>query len=307
MTVDAGGQEADAVHVPIDAVACVVLAHNDPIQVRRLVGALAPFPVFLHCDAGTPDDVFTAMTGGLPDRVRLLPRLSTPWATWNAVAAEISGYRAALADTDAGHVAMLSGSDYPLVGSARIAEYLAAHAGRSITSFGALPRPEWRGGGLQRLKFRYRAYRRHMLVLPIPRRIPADVVPAGGSVLKVLARHHAQQLVDTFDARPDLVAFWRSTWCADETFVPTILNTPAFVPDWEQAHIDADLWFMDWLGGGGKSPEWLTTAHLPMLAERSRPAQGEPTLFARKFSSAVDPAVIDEIDSSLRRLDLPSR
>lgn len=302
MTVDAGGRDAAA----SNSLACVVLAHNDPNQVRRLIGALDPFPVFLHCDARAPDEVFTAMTDDLPDRVRLLSRLSTPWATWNAVAAEISGYRAALAQTDAGHIAMLSGSDYPLVSSVRIADYLAGHAGRSITSFSSLPRPEWRGGGLQRLKFRYRAYRRHMLVLPIPRRIPADVVPAGGSVLKVLARHHAQQLVETFDARPDLIAFWRSTWCADETFIPTMLSTPAFVPDWAQAHIDADLWFIDWLGGGGKSPEWLTTAHLPVLAQRSRPTTGEPTLFARKFSSTINPGVIDEIDSSLRRKDIPS-
>ena len=145
-----------------------------------------------------------------------------------------------------------------------------------------------------------------MLVLPIPRKIPAGVVPAGGAVLKVLARHHVQQLVDTVDARPDLVAFWRSSWCADETFVPTIMNTPTFVPDWADAHIDADLWFIDWLGGGGKSPEWLTMAHLPVLTDRSRTTVGEPALFARKFSSTVDPQVVDEIDRVLRRVDIPS-
>lgn len=286
--------------------ACVVLAHNDPAQVGRLIGALDPFPVFLHCDRRTPQDVFAAMTDGLPQRCTVLPRLRTPWATWNAVAAEISGYRAALAQTDAAHIALLSGSDYPLASSACIAEYLAGQRGRSIAVFERLPRAAWRGGGLQRLRYRYRAFRRHMLVLPIPRRIPDDVVPAGGSVLKVLARHHAQQLVDTFDARPDLVAFWRSSWCADETFVPTIMNTPAFVPDWADAHVDADLWFIDWLGGGGKSPEWLTTAHLPVLMQRSRPTVGEPALFARKFSSAINSDVIDGIDRTLRRMDIPS-
>ena len=288
------------------ALACVVLAHNDPAHVRRLIHALDPFPVFLHCDLRTPDDVFGAMTTDLPDRCRVLTRLPTPWATWNAVAAEISGYRAALAQTDAGHIAMLSGSDYPLVDSARIQEYLASRQGVSIASFDPLPRAAWRGGGLQRLRYRHRPFRRHMLRLPIPRRIPADVAPAGGSVLKVLARHHVQQLVDTYDARPDLVAFWRSSWCADETFVPTVMNTPAFVPDWSDAHVDADLWFIDWLSGGGKSPEWLTEAHLPVLAERSRATVGEPTLFARKFSSTRNPDVIDRIDRALRRTDIPS-
>src|SRR3954454_16524877 len=90
------------------SLACVVLAHTDPEQVRRLVTALAPFPVFLHCDARTPDDVFARMTTDLPDRVRLMPRRRTAWARWENVAAELDGYRAALVDTDASHVAVLT-------------------------------------------------------------------------------------------------------------------------------------------------------------------------------------------------------
>ena len=283
-------------------VACVVLAHHDPAHVRRLVGALDPFQVFLHCDRRTPEPVFAAMTSDLPDRCSLLPRLSTPWAAWNAVEAEISGYRAALEQTDAAHLVLLSGSDYPLASTGKISEYLSARVGISTTSFEPLPRAPWGAdGGMSRLRYWHHPVRRHMLRVPIPRTIPRDVVPAGGSVLKVLARHHARQLVDTFDRRGDLVSFWRHTWCADETFVPTILNTPAFVPDWAEAHVDADLWFIDWLGGGRKSPEWLTTAHLPALQERSLRPRQEPVLFARKFSSSIDPGVLDAIDTSLRR------
>lgn len=287
-----------------DVLACVVLAHNDPSQVKRLIHALDPFPVFLHCDRRTPDAVFQEMTAGLPERCTLLPRIPTPWARWTAVEAEIAGYRTALAATDASHIALLSGSDYPIAPAERISSYLLANAGYSIASFQALPRAPWGpDGGMARLRYWHRPFRRHMLRVPIPRRIPGDVRPAGGSVLKVLARHHAQALVQVFDSRPDLVAFWRHTWCADETFVPSILNTPAFVPDWEQAHVDADLWFIDWLGGGRKSPEWLTRLHLPQLEARSRPTSGEPMLFARKFSSAVDSKVLDVIDSRLRAVE----
>ncbi len=285
-----------------DKLACVVLAHNDPAQVRRLIDALDPFPVFLHCDRRTKDDVFAAMTDKLPDRCVVLPRLPTPWAGWNAAAAEISGYRAALAQTGATHLAMMSGSDYPLASTSRIADYLDSRKGRSIALFERLPRPAWgRDGGMSRLRYVHRPIRRFPLRVPIPRRIPADIVPAGGSVLKVLSRHHAQQLVDAFDARPDLVAFWRHTLCADETFVASILNTPAFVPDWAAAHIDADLWYIEWLGQGRKSPEWMTTAHLAVLRERSLGAAGEPALFARKFSSTMSAEVLDAIDATLRR------
>ncbi|WFR66460.1 hypothetical protein P9139_16845 [Curtobacterium flaccumfaciens] len=99
------------------------------------MGALAPFPVLLHCDAGTPDDVFAAMTADLPGRVQVLPRMRTGWAKWENVAAEVAGYRAALASTDAGHVAVLTGSDYPLASADEIAGLLAANRDdRSSTS-----------------------------------------------------------------------------------------------------------------------------------------------------------------------------
>lgn len=286
--------------MPTARLACVVLAHNDPSQVRRLIDALDPFPVLLHCDRRTPEDVFRAMTDGLPYRVTLLPRLPTPWASWNAVAAELSGYRAALATTDATHVATMAGSDYPLASTATISAYLERHRGLSIAAYEPMPRAPWgRDGGMARLRYWHRPVRRHMLRVPIPRRIPGDVVPAGGSVLKVLARSHAQQVVDAVAARPDLVRFWRHTWAADEIFIPTILNTPAFVPDWAKAHVDADLWFIDWPTIGRKSPEWLELRHLPILTERARADTGEPALFARKFSSRV-PELLDAIDLTLR-------
>src|SRR6478609_4546560 len=88
------------------SLACVILAHTDPVHVKRLTAALDPFPVFLHCDAGTPDDVFATMTSGLPERVVVLDRLDTGWAKWENVAAELAGYRAALQMTDATHVAL---------------------------------------------------------------------------------------------------------------------------------------------------------------------------------------------------------
>ncbi|MET3807691.1 hypothetical protein ABIB25_004718 [Nakamurella sp. UYEF19] len=281
------------------ALACILLTHRDPAHVHRLIDALDPFPVFLHCDRRTADPVFEQMTAGLPDRVTVLPRIATPWAGWMAVEAEIAGYRAALAQSSATHIATLSGSDYPLVSTERIAAYLDDHDGRSIVGFDPLPRAPWgRDGGLARLRYRHRPWRQHMIRIPLPRRIPSDVAPAGGSVHKVLARHHAQQLVDAFDSRPDLRAFWRHSWAPDETFIPTILNSPLFAPDWAESHaFSEDLWFIDWAGGGGKSPEWMRIDHLPKLTER---AAAGSTLFARKFSSDRAPGLLDAIDAGPR-------
>ncbi|ROP60490.1 beta-1,6-N-acetylglucosaminyltransferase [Curtobacterium sp. PhB115] len=282
------------------APACIVLAHEDPEHVRRLVEALDPFPVFLHVDARTPDHVFRAMTDGLPARVRLLPRIRTGWAKWENVAAEVSGYRAALAETDATHVAVLTGSDYPLANATEVTALLEAHRHESFIAVHPLPYAEWGpNGGVARLRYPHWAWRKHMLRLPVPRRLPHDVVPAGGSQMKVLARQHAAAVVDAVDQRPDLVRFWRRSWVADETFVPSVLNSPALTPGFADEHVPHALWWIGWDGTARKSPPWLTTADAGQVLERRTDPDVElPHLFARKFSTDRSADLLDIVDAA---------
>jgi hypothetical protein len=284
------------------SLACVILAHTDPVHVKRLIAALDPFPVFLHCDAGTPDEVFAAMTTDLPDRVVVLDRLATGWAKWENVAAELAGYRAALQTTDATHVALLTGTDYPLAATEDIAAVLDEHRGTSFARIETLPHPGWsRGGGFDRLRYRHWVFRKHMLRLPIPRKIPQNIVPAGGSQLKILARQHAQAVVDVADQHPELVRFWRRSWVADETFVPSVLSTPHFVPGWQDEHVAATPWWIGWDGSRRKSPPWLGMEHLKDLKTRRNHVVEEiPKLFARKFSTADSSDLLDAIDATLR-------
>src|SRR5207248_358251 len=157
-------------------------AHADPIHVRRLVAALEPFPVYLHCDSRTSPSVYAEMTDGLPSRCRLMPRIATGWARWQNVEAELTGYRLALQETDATHVAAMTGTDYPIASAAAITARLTASPTTSFADYDVLPKREWgRSGGLARLRYPHWAYRKHMLRVPIPRPLPDGVVPAGGS------------------------------------------------------------------------------------------------------------------------------
>jgi Core-2/I-Branching enzyme len=283
------------------SLACVVLAHTDPMHVRRLVSALDPFPVFLHCDARTAQPVFDEMTDRLPDRVTVLPRRRTPWGSWGNVAAELDGYRAALRGSDATHVAVLSGSDYPLASAEEITGYLDARRGRSIGWCFPLPKEGWAGGGYWRLRYRFAAWRKHMLALPVPRPLPRGVVLAGGSQWKILARPHVEALLRAVDQRPDLVRRWRRTWIPDETFVYSILHTPDLVPGWRDEHVNSDPWVIHWSDGERRSPAWLTSADLDVLGIRRSGDSGRgPALFARKFATSVDTEVLDRIDRSFR-------
>ncbi|MBA8792643.1 hypothetical protein FHX74_000237 [Friedmanniella endophytica] len=287
-------------------VACLVLAHGDAPQVLRLRSALAPMPVLLHCDARTDPAVFAAMTEGLEPSAVVTPRQVCEWAGFGLVEAELAGYRRFLETTEAGHLVVLSGADYPLHPAAAVADWIVGTGGRSVAELWPLPFPAWgRSGGLARLRYRHWAWRKHMLRLPVPRRIPADVSPSGASVWKIISRAHARAVVDLVDARPDLVAFWRRSWCADETFVPTLLRSPISGVDWENESINEAAWWIGWDGTRQKSPPTLTAGHFDRLEAAARGVDPErprtvPALFARKVSSTVSGPLLDRIDAELR-------
>ncbi len=281
---------------------CVVLAHDDPRHLRRLIAALDPFPVYVHCDLRTPRDTFEQMITDLPKRCLVLDRVATGWARWGIVDAEIAGYRTALADPGVSHIALLTGSDYPLASTVEISAFLAQHRGESLTLFHPLPYPLWgRSGGIARIRFRHWAYRKHMIRLPVPRRLPSAVVLAGGSMSKILARKHAEAVVTAYDAHPDLVRLWRRSWCPDETFVPSVLSTPEFAPGWAQEHVDRSMWWIGWDDSSRKSPPWLGIEQFDTLARaRAAGTDGIGYAFARKFGTTHDTAVLDAIDRELR-------
>jgi hypothetical protein len=148
----------------VTPLAAVVLAHSDPAQLRRLIRALDDVPVFLSCDAGTPQPIFRAMVEGLPTRVAVLTRRRTRLASWSLVSAELATLRHALMRTNARHIAVMSGADYPLMSMHDLVRELAGWGHRSWFASSALPAAEWdtprqRDGGLWRLRYRYLTHR----------------------------------------------------------------------------------------------------------------------------------------------------
>src|SRR5581483_3880458 len=112
--------------------AAVILAHDDPAQVRRLLAALGEIDVFLHCDARAPENVFSAMTHGLDQRVTALRRRRTTRTSWSLVAAELDGLREATGRTRAEHIIVMSGSCYPLVSTQELLDRLAQERGETL-------------------------------------------------------------------------------------------------------------------------------------------------------------------------------
>jgi len=280
--------------------AVVLVAHDKPRHLRKLLRALAPLPVFLHIDATTAPAMLERMVADLPDYVTLLPRVRAGWAQFGVLEAELIGYRAALAATDAQHVILGTGADYPLASVDRITAALAAHPDRSYAEINPLPIKAWGlARGYDRFFLRQRVWRRHRLVSPLPRRIPDGLRPGGGAQTKILTRRHAEIVLDVVDHRPELVEFFRRCWTPDEVMIPSILVSECFGARWDQeGSSEPHRWYIDWAKKRAKNPRWLGMRDLPALREAAERAD-RPALFARKFADdSVD--LTDAIDTHLR-------
>ena len=183
-------------------VACVVLAHNDPLQVGRLTRALKPFLVVLHCDRGAPRHVVDAMKTGMEPSTVFISEEHTAWVTWGLVSAELRGIDIALRYPSIEHIVVLSGADYPIVPAEVIAAELAARRDQSILHYFTLPQSKWGpSGGISRFEYWHKPMKRHMVRIPIRRRHPDGVVPAGGGAQRVLCRRHAEEVLRVRDTR----------------------------------------------------------------------------------------------------------
>ncbi len=302
--------------------AALILAHNNPEHVRRLIGALEGLEIFLHCDRKTEDSVVAEMTDGLP-QVALVPRHQTARGSWSLVEAELAGLRMLLERSSAEHIVMCSGSCYPLVSVASLEAELGHWRGLSRLELSPIPYPNWSfrsrhpDGGLWRFRHRFLAVNgRTVLVrgypIPISRQLIPDCLSLyASSQWRIYARAHAETLLGVLDERPDLVRFWRSTFAPEESCVASILASRELVgPVADELRHDR-TWYIDWRGSEVSGhPRFLGLEDFPRLLEaRGRQPlspddlreRGDRSrkLFARKFGPSSR-EVLDRIDAELR-------
>ena len=307
--------------------AVVVLAHADPVHLKRLVDALDDLPIFLHCDAKTSAATYGQMLDTLPPRVVVCPRLRTTLASWSLVEAELLALREALAHSRAQHIAVLSGADYPLVSVQELVDEVERWEGHSLLWNQRMPYGPWntprnRDGGLWRLQHRFLIRRDQIVYIrqvplrwPTKRQTPPGLELRASSQWKVYARHHAELLVRVAETRPDLVQFWRTTLVPEESFAASVLASPHLAGVDALPTCDAHPWYLDWPEGSAHHPRWLGSDDFdalsrarwaaPALPSGTLPGQAAPGAcrkwFARKFSSRHDVTVLDRIDAELRQ------
>jgi hypothetical protein len=276
--------------------AYVVLAYRNPFQVRALIDAVAPWPVYLHIDTATDAAVRAAMVSDLPARVRLFSGHRTRWAGWGCAAAFLEGATAAIRG-GATHVVQASGQCLPLVSQREVVDLLAEDPTRIYYSSRALPIPHLgRDGGLYRFRGWHRSFRQRRLTIPVPRSWPGDLAPWHSSAYGILTAAAVDVLKTFVRERRRESRLFEHVWAPDEHFIATVLMNSHLS---DRVARD-NLWYIDWSNADSRHPRTLGDGDIAALGTA---ADGPSTVggwarrkfFARKFDVTAGSAVLESL------------
>lgn len=279
-------------------VANIIVAHQKPEQLGRLLNALAheQFDSYIHLNkaANLRDYAHLAR---LP-RVRFVQkRIRVYWASYRFTEAILQSLREILATgIPYDFINVLSGQDYPLQPMETIHNFLAGRVGYSFLSY-EKEGSAWWAHAMTRVEkyhstyFNFRGqYRLQALVnrlLP-KRRFPLPYTLYGGpnAAWWMLSRECTAYIIAFIDQHAEVGNFSRFTWGCDEFLIPTILlNSPL-----RERIINNNYRYIDWAAGGAH-PKLLTLADAEPLVRSGQ-------FFARKFDLAQDVAILDVLDQA---------
>lgn len=285
--------------------AYVVLAHEHPAQLGRLVARIAGdgARVFIHVDAKAPIEPFRQAVGSRANVWFVQDRIRVEWAGYSIVEATLRTLRMAMR-TEFRYCLLISGTDYPLKSNGQLREFFSNANEEYITFWQLQDRPSW----MHKVQYHYwidripmrawstgsepRYWRRlfwgrffkYRRFMPKRRFLPG-LVPHGGSDWWTLSRSCLEYVLDFVDANPRYSRFYRSTASPCEMFFQTIiLNSPFAL------RVHNREAYLRW---AAESP--APAADRPMLAEESFNLRhidwsGETTGEREK------PAILDERD-----------
>ncbi|MBI4757328.1 MAG: hypothetical protein HY778_18360 [Betaproteobacteria bacterium] len=272
-------------------IAFLILAHNKPHQLRRLVDALQhpSFDSYVHIDARVAIEPFRHAGARFLGR-----RIASRWGHVSLVQAMLATLRHAMSHGDYDRYCLLTGADYPIKSNARILDTLGSSSTEFIECF-TTSDAAW----IDRYRFFHplqwnesagaRALRRLARTPLVPvRRPPLGLTPYWGSTWWQLSGAAARYVVEFVDRHPQYLRYYRHVWIAEEMFFQTILGNSPFAQ-----RMGPNLRYIDW-SGNHVHPKLLVSEDFDNLAAAD-------ALFARKFDIDADRAIFDRIDAELRR------
>lgn len=282
----------------------LITAYDNYLHLERLINALddqfQPH-FFIHIDKKSP--MPEKLIGR--ERVIFIKRIKVWWGGWSHMKAILSLVKEAF-QYNFDYYVLISGSDYPIRPNSFLYQKL-RNGGEYLNLI--------KGYELQkshdRIKYYYfdhfdRRNRRslktkfYLKLEKMSRKIfKKKSLPFPeifhGSTWWALSHSMITSILKMEEQYPELRRFFRTSWCPEESFFPTIIGN--FITDKE---LKNNLTFTDW--STNPAPASITKNHIKMFKEQScfNTGYGNFTpFFARKFSdSSID--LIREIEADLR-------
>jgi hypothetical protein len=303
-------------------IAYVITAHNNPLQVVRLVRALQTGqhtgPIVIHYDRASAEFDRLSLAG--MSHVHLLQNpVTVGWGEFSVVEAEwrcLDWLRQQAINYD--WLVLLSGQDYPIRPIPAFEQCLTGASGDGFLEYfpiDQVPPTQWnwhQNTGRERYYRYYQTvpaqlkplfYKLYRVVNWQPYvnvkagRFGAKVAMQAsrhpftpnfkcyaGSQWHTLARRSVEYVLDFIVQHPDIVEHYRHTMIPDESFFQTILlNAPHL------QFVNDNLRYISWTP---PYPAVFSAADLPTLTQ-------SPQFFARKFDQQHDAQILDQLDAYL--------
>lgn len=275
--------------------AYLILAHNNPSQLKRLVQKLSSSQtdIYIHIDAKAKLADFMPIAA-LPNVYFVTKREKVYWGAYSIVQATVNGFEQIIASSKAyDYITLLSGQDYPLKSNTAIQNFFKANEGKAFMEF-YLVNDVWQEAIPRLNKYYLTNYpfagstKLEMLLNKLlPKRLPPkDLVFVGRSQWFSITLAQAKYIVTTLAANHKLRRYFSFTWGSDEFVFQTLLYNSPF----KEQMVNDNLRYIDW-SQGGASPKTLTMADASTLLSTNK-------LFARKFNEATDAEILNTIDAN---------
>lgn len=278
-------------------IAHLIMAHQNPLQLERLVKSLnhPNFDIYIHLDKKTDISDFEYIKNSR-NVIFLKNRIKCNWGGFSFVKAITISIRKILEQPeDYEFINLLSAQDYPIKPMHFFYEFLLNHRGKSFISYDTSNESDWWKEAVTRyelyhftdfnIKGRYIAQK--ILNIIMPKRnfpLPYKLYGSSNSSWWVLNRDCAQYVANFLKNNPKLLRFMRFTWGSDEFLYSTIIMNS----DFRGKILNNNLRYIEWEDGKA-NPKILNYTNLESLKNSEH-------IFARKFDISIDTEIMNELD-----------
>lgn len=273
-------------------IAHLILIHENPLQIKRLIQRLAhpDADFYVHIDLKTDINPFLSLQS---QNIKfIVNRVRVRWGAYSIVQATVNGLEEILRTGNIyDYINLMSGQDYPLKGTTEIHCFLENNPNKAFMDTLSIEN-EWKEAIHRITKYhlseytffgKYTLEKWLNLLLPL-RKMPNNLVAVGRSQWFTITSTHAEYLVNYLQKNKNVKRFFELTWGSDEFVFQTILFNSVYRKD----IVNDNLRYIDW-SEKKASPKTFTIKDLSTLLNSGK-------LFARKFNETLDCIIINELD-----------